>query len=135
MRKSRTAKSANSGDLLRNILLGVLPAIIMTVAAILIFALLMKLFNMADDVIAPVNQMIKILGTIIAAFIASRKASERKWLNGALAGCIYTLVGFLVFSLLGGSFVFSVSLLTDIIMGFVVGLIVSIIVSKFIQKK
>ncbi|MGI6175145.1 MAG: TIGR04086 family membrane protein [Christensenellales bacterium] len=135
MRKNRTAKSAGSGDFLRNILLGVLPAIIMTIAAILIFALFMKLFNMADDTIAPVNQIIKIFGLIIAAFIASRKAADRKWLNGALAGCIYTLIGFLVFSLLSGSFVFSVSLLTDIIMGFIIGLIVALIVSKFIDKK
>ena len=47
--------------------------------------------------------------------------------SGLLIGICYTILAFLVFSLLGGSFVLDLTLLTDIVFGAIIGAICGII--------
>jgi putative membrane protein (TIGR04086 family) len=131
--KSSKAQKNNASERIRTILFGVLPAIIFTIAAVLLFALIIKVFSVSDNAIMPVNQIIKILGVALCGFIIGRKCKEKPALMGALAGVIYVVVGFLLFSLVNGSFSPSLSLLSDAVMGAVIGLICAIIAAKLIK--
>ncbi|MGI6161292.1 MAG: TIGR04086 family membrane protein [Christensenellales bacterium] len=108
---------------------GVLTAIILTMAAVFVFALTIKMTNMAESVVPVVNQIIKILGISIAAWIASVKC-ERPAIMGMLAGAAYILMAFLIFSLIDGVFVITLSLLADVVMGIIIGMIAAAIASR-----
>jgi putative membrane protein (TIGR04086 family) len=131
--KGGKAPKSNASEGVRNILFGVLPSVIFTIAAVLLFALIIKVFSVSDNAIMPVNQIIKILGVALAGFIVGRKCKEKPALFGALAGIFYVIAGFLLFSLVNGAFTPSVSLLSDVVMGAVIGLISAIIAAKLIK--
>jgi putative membrane protein (TIGR04086 family) len=114
---------------------GMLIAMIFTIAAILIFALIIKEANVADSVINPVNQVIKILGIMLAAFFAVRKCTEHHWLVGAVAGMLYIVLGYLVFSLIEGRFGNLLMLLSDFLMAAVIGMVFAIILKQLLRKK
>ena len=114
---------------------GTLIAMIFTIAAILIFALIIKESNMADNVINPINQIIKILGIMIAAFFAVRKATESQWLIGGLAGVFYIILGYLIFSLIEGRFGNLLMLLSDLVMAAVIGMVFAIILKQLLKPK
>lgn len=108
----------------------VAAAAIVTIALILLFALTLKLGVLKESSIPVVNQIIKILGILFAAFLATRKGGERRVLRAGIAGIVYILVGIIVFSLLDGQFAFSVSLVWDVVMGALVGLLAGLLFSK-----
>ena len=119
----------------KNMLFGILPAMIFTIIAILLFALLIKVAGIADTAIPPVNQVIKVLGIMITACLFCRRPGELKWLFGGIAGAVYIVLGYLVFSLMQGAFTFSLVLLSDVGMGFIIGVLTSLILSKFFFRK
>ena len=108
---------------------------IFTIAAILIFALIIKESNMADNVINPINQVIKILGIMIATFFAVRKSTENQWITGGLSGIFYIILGYLVFSLVEGRFGNLLMLLSDVVMAAVIGIVFAIILKQLVKKK
>lgn len=114
---------------------GTLIAMIFTIAAILIFALIIKESNMADNVINPINQVIKILGIMAATFFAVRRAAENQWITGGLASVFYIILGYLVFSLIEGRFGNLLMLLSDVVMAAVIGIVFAIILKQLLKKK
>jgi hypothetical protein len=79
--KSRLAKrtvnrskseKGSTYDKIRPVLFGCLAGLIFTVAAILIFALIIKMFQVSDNAISIVNQVIKVLGIAIASWVTLR---------------------------------------------------------------
>jgi putative membrane protein (TIGR04086 family) len=121
--------------ILMHALKGMLIAMIFTIAVILIFALIIKEANISDSVINPINQIIKILGIMIAVFFAVRKATENHWLIGGLAGMLYIVAGYLIFSLIEGRFGNLLMLLSDFLMAAVIGIIFAIILKQLFKKK
>lgn len=106
---------------------GTLIALSISLVLVLVFAFLLKFTNISDNAIAPVNQVIKGVSIFLGVFIGLRKCKELGLVSGLLIGFIYTLVAFLVFSILSGSFTFDLSLLTDAVFGAVIGAICGII--------
>jgi putative membrane protein (TIGR04086 family) len=132
--KVKLDKQQRKGILI-NAIKGMLIAMIFTIAAILIFALIIKEANVADNVINPINQVIKILGILIAAFFATRKVAEKNWLVGGLAGAMYIVLGYLIFSLVEGRFGNLLLLLSDFLMAIVIGMVFAIILKQLFRKK
>lgn len=127
-----TSRAANAGEK-RNIafapiLRAALTAAVVTVALILLFALLLKMGWMGEDAIPIVNQVIKVASIVLAAYLATRRPEVKRGLMGLLAGMLYIALGFVMFSLVEGSFQFSVGLLIDLAMGAIVGLLAGLIV-------
>lgn len=132
--RSKMNKQQKKG-IIFNAIKGTLIAMIFTIAAILIFALIIKESNLADNVINPINQVIKILGIMIATFFAVRKSTENQWITGGLSGIFYIILGYLVFSLVEGRFGNLLMLLSDVVMAAVIGIVFAIILKQLVKKK
>ena len=63
---------------------GVCVASVCTLAAVLVFALCIKLFSLGASVIMPVNQLIKMLSIFLGCFICLRPG--RAFIKGAVCG-------------------------------------------------
>ena len=105
---------------------GLIVALIITFASIIVFALIIKWANLSDKVITPVNLVIKgvsiMVGTIIFA-----KSGTGGLKKGLIFAASYITVAFVVFSALSHTFSLGVSLLLDYLFGLVVGGIVGVI--------
>ena len=87
-------KSASLAGNAAQILKGCIGGIIFTIAAVLIFAYLLKSMSLSDGVIAPVNEGIKMIAVLLTAYLATKKAGGPAWLIGALSGVVYMALGF-----------------------------------------
>ncbi len=134
MKNMRSARQTESlGAVLGPVWKAVAVATILTIALILLFALAMKLGITKEGAIPFVNQSIKILGILLAAFFATR-SEGRKVFRAVLAGVLFIIMGILLFSLLDGRFVFTASLIWDLLMGALIGLLAGMLFTR-IQKK
>ena len=111
----------------KNILVGTLSALSFSLILVLVFAFLLKFTSIPDSAINPVNQIIKGVSVFAGVFIGLKKSKELGLVNGVLIGLFYTILAFLVFSILSGKFICDITFVTDIIFGAVIGGICGII--------
>ena len=102
-------------------------ALSVSLLCILIFAFVIKFTALPESAIMPINQVIKFLSIFIGCWVASKKIKSNGWLWGIVIGAVYTLLAFIVFSILDGEFRFTLSLLNDFVFGAIAGLISGII--------
>ena len=122
----KTSEKGN-GKILKPVLKGVLIALCISLVTILLFAFLLRFTNISENLISPVNQVIKGISIFLGVLFGMKKVKENGILNGLLIGFLFTVFAFLVFSLLDGQFVFDKTLLNDIIFGSIIGAICGII--------
>ena len=122
----KTSEKGN-GKILKPVLKGVLIALCISLVAILLFAFLLRFTNISENLISPVNQVIKGISIFLGVLFGMKKVKENGILNGLLIGFLFTVFAFLVFSLLDGQFVFDKTLLNDVIFGSIIGAICVII--------
>ncbi len=106
---------------------GVVCGLCVSLVGILLFAFILRFSSISDKVIAPVNEVIKGVSIFFGVFVGLRKYKKMGLLNGILIGFLFTVVAFLVFSLLDGTFSFDRTLLNDIVFGSIIGAICGII--------
>lgn len=104
-----------------------LLAVIVTLAGFLVFAVVMKLANLQETIIPPVNQAIRIISIALGGAVAARSSSSRGWLMGALTGLLYIVWALVISAIFGGKYAFDTLLLSDALLGIVVGAIGGII--------
>ncbi len=126
--KAKTLKSEkqNSSAALA-IAKGVGVGLCVSLVGILLFAFILRFSSISDKVIAPVNEVIKGVSIFFGVFVGLKKHKKMGLLNGVLIGFLFTIVAFLVFSILDGTFSFDRTLLNDIVFGSVIGAICGII--------
>lgn len=100
---------------------GVLVSIGVTLALVIIFALIIGMTDLHDGVIRIINQAIKILSIFAGVKAISQKGSDSPILMGALVGLIYMGVGVLLYALLSGQHFSLMSYLIDVLMGVAAG--------------
>lgn len=127
----KTKKKSIAGDIIKRSVKGTLISMVFTVAVILLFALIIKETGLSDSVIAPVNQIVKILGIIGASYFAIKGMLEKHWLTGGLAGLVFIGLSYLVFSLIEGMFGNVALLFSDMLMGLLIGMVFAIIMANF----
>lgn len=113
--------------LIANIAKGSLIALCISLILVLVFAFLLKFTNLPDSIIFPINQVIKGISIFIGVFVSLKKSKELGLVSGLLIGLTYTIIAFLVFSILSRTFSFDITLLTDIVFGAIIGAICGII--------
>ncbi len=101
-------------------------ALIFALLAVLLSALMVKLFNIGDGAIPIINQVIKTLAVFVGC-IFSLKKPHNGWLRGAICGFIFAWLSYVVFSLLDGCFTVGLNMLNDCVLGTAAGLITGII--------
>jgi len=105
--------------------LGSIISVIMSLGMILVFALVIKWFNLSDSIITPVNIFIKIISIAIGVFVVTRDGKQG-FIKGLLVGLIYVVCCYVIFSLLLGSFSLTASNFLDLVLGLVSGAICGI---------
>ncbi len=125
--KARTLKTDDKNGMIKPIIKGVSIALSISLVAILLFAFLLRWTNISDSLIAPVNQVIKGVSIFLGVLFGLKKVKKNGIINGLLIGFFYTILAFLVFSLLDGAFNFDRSFLNDLIFSLVTGAICGII--------
>ena len=130
MRRSKTISAPREHkdrSFLLAIIKGSLIALCISLVGILIFAFILKFASISDGAIRPINQIIKGISVLVGVFVAMRKVDKMGLVGGLLIGLIYTIIAFVVFSILDGNFQFNLSLLNDILFGSIMGAICGII--------
>lgn len=116
---------------LKNMIKGVLIAVLIAMCGILFLSLLAKLFDLSDGAIKGINQAIKILSVYIGVMYSVK--GEKGFLQGLIVGLFFTVVLYLVFIIISGEITVK-SFFTDILCGGIIGLI-SGIISVNIKRK
>lgn len=105
---------------------GLIVSLIVSFALILLFALIIKLTNLSDAWIVPINLVIKAISVILGVVIyAKSKSGGLK--KGLIMAISYTTLAFVVFSAISGSFAIGWELLLDYLFTSLVGIIVGVI--------
>ena len=107
-----------------------LVAVAITVAAIMIFAFIVKENDIQNDSINIFNQMIKIHGIILSAVFAVKKLQEKQVKTAFLASLMYILICMLSFSLIQNTFCDIKVLLSDALLAAGIGVAVGFLFSK-----
>ena len=100
---------------------GLLLSILVTVVAVIVFALIIGLTDMSDGVIQIVNQIIKVAAIFFGTRAIVPKGAENGIRRGALLGLIYMGVGVLLYALLSSQKLTVMGYLTDVLMGVAAG--------------
>ena len=124
----------NSTSVWLTILKGSLIALSISLVGILVFAFFIKYVAIPTEAIRPINQVIKGISLLFGSFIALKKVSQMGLVNGLLIGLGYTLLAFIVFSILDGNFSFSKTLVNDLLFGGIIGAICGIISVNFRKR-
>ncbi len=107
----------------------VIIAIIISLVGVLLAALVIKLFNLSSTAIPIINQVIKSISVLVACLIAF-KTPHGSWVKGIIAGLFYTVLAYVIFSLLNGKFTIDIGILNDVAVGVVSGFLSGIIASN-----
>lgn len=111
-------RKQNAGNWL---LKGLLVSVAVTVAAVVIFAVIIGLTDLPDSVIRIVNQVIKVGAVFAGVYAAVPKGSDNAIRKGVVIGLVYMGAGVLLYALLSGQQLTVISWLLDILMGIAVG--------------
>ncbi|MBQ7880825.1 MAG: TIGR04086 family membrane protein [Clostridia bacterium] len=117
-----------------NILKASLIGVVVSILLVLLFAFVLKFVDLNSGIISIVDQIIKIISIFVAVTIASRVNGEGLLVKGIVIGAVYSIITFIVFSILNGTVNFGPAIFTDIIFAGLVGGITAILLN-IIKKK
>ena len=130
--KTSVMKDSKS-SLIFNMLKGIFISLLISLTCILIFALVIKFVGVPQNLIQPINQIIKFVSILFGVKSMYRHSTSKNIFTALLLGGIYTLLALLIFSILNKNFTFEMTMLTDMLFGAVAGFISGVIV-KVISK-
>lgn len=103
-----------------SILKASLVGVVISILLVLVFAFILKFVDLNSNVIAIVDQIIKILSIVVVVISLSRGEGSLL-IRGIIAGAVYSIITFIVFSILNGGVNFGIGILTDILFSALVG--------------
>ncbi len=130
MKREQTVNTQR-GWFLKKIIKGSLIALSISLIGICIFAFLLRFLDISTSLIKPINECIKIFSILIGTFIGLKQVKEMGLISGFLIGFIYTILAFVVFSLLNGGFNIDASIINDLLFGGIAGAIAGIVAVNF----
>ena len=107
-------------------------AAIVTLAAVLVFALLVKLFSIGSGAITAVNQVIKAVAIFVGCMVCVKPG--RGLLKGLVSGVAVIILTYFLFAILAGESSFGWTNVLDLVFGALVGA-VSGFVAGFVKNK
>lgn len=119
--------SLNRKNKIFNIISGTIVAVCITLILILAFAFIIKLTNLSDNFIFPINQIIKIISLFFGVLISLKKSNEKGFVKGILIGITYFVLNFIVFSILQGDWSLELNHLYDLLLTSLMGGLIGII--------
>lgn len=128
-----STKNLFNNSLIFDFLKGIIVALLLSLGLIILFAFSLKWFNISDVLIAPITLVIKAVCVAVGSIVAI-KGESKGLLKGVSFGAIYMFFAFVIFSILSGSFSFSVSSFLDICFAALLGGLVGIIKVNRVSK-
>ena len=107
-------------------------SVVFTLAAVLVFALFIKLFSIGSSVIMPVNQVIKLLAIFVGCFFCIKPG--KAFFKGIASGILVVLLTYFIFAILAGEISFGWSNVLDLLFGAIAGGI-SALISATVRSK
>ena len=120
---NRILKLGSLGDYGTAVLKGSLWAVSITLIAILLFAIIIRFTNIPDSFIMPINQVIKVFSILIGTILAAKINPKNGLKMGFSIGVLYSVLAFLIFSLLSMSFSFGMTSIIDLVFAGLIGAI------------
>jgi len=117
-------------SVIKSSLVGVVASILL----VLLFAFVLKFVDLNSSVITIVDQIIKIISVFISVVALSRSDGDKLLAKGLIVGAIYSILTFIVFSILNGGINFSVAIFSDVAFSALVGGVSGIIINMFKRK-
>lgn len=114
---------------------GIFAAVGVTLAAVVVFAVVIGLTNLDDTVIRIINQVIKVGAVFAGVYAAVPRGSEHAIARGAVIGLVYMAVGVAVYALLSGTPITFTSVLLDALMGVAAGGLSGMIIGSMNPSK
>ena len=87
----------------------------------IVFASVLRFANLADKVIYPVNQTLKVLSAFLGAVFFIR--GEKGLAKGVATGLLFTALSYLTFSAIGGDFSLSWWIVIELFLGVLAGVV------------
>ncbi len=108
-----------------NLLKATVIALVYSLFAILLFAIILNFCSFDQVVIKPVNYLIKVLAVFLGCYFSIKNG--KGLIKGAIYGLVITIICFFVFALISKSLNFNIYLLWDMLLGVAIGAITGII--------
>lgn len=124
-----SGEKIQSRSALFEVIKSVIVAVILSLALILLAALLIKVCNIPTSAIPIINQVIKGVSVLVACLFCL-KTPANGWVKGIFVGLMYIVIAFVIFSLLDGGFEWSLKILNDMAIGSVTGFLSGIIAAN-----
>lgn len=122
--KKTIAKSFKLGKLSNfwiGVIKGSLWSVSLTLIGILLFAVVLRFTSISDSFIMPINQIIKVFSILIGCIMGAKTNPEKGLKMGLIIGLLYSIIAYLLFSLLSGSWAFSLSTFIDVVFATLIG--------------
>ncbi|NLJ65897.1 MAG: TIGR04086 family membrane protein [Clostridiales bacterium] len=131
MKNMRKTPNKQGSDHIGNDIIAILKssiiAIIMTLVCFAIFAIIIKVADLQETIIAPVVQVIRTLSIAFGGMLAAKSSKKLGWLKGGITGVVYVLLAFMISSMFGGSIFMGSVIFSDILLGVIAGAVGGII--------
>ncbi len=111
---------------------GVIFGVAFILAGVLLFAFIVEVASLSDKVIKPINQVIKLIAIFGGCAVAI--SGEKGFLKGGIIGLAVTIISYVLFGIIGGTFGSFAVILTDALCGMVMG-VISGVISVNIPRK
>ena len=108
-----------------NLLKATVIALVYSLFAILLFAIILNFCSFDQVVIKPVNYLIKVLAVFLGCYFSIKNG--KGLIKGAIYGLVITIICFFVFALISKSLNFNIYLLWDMLLGVAIGAITGIV--------
>ena len=115
-----------------NYIIAMLVSLLSSVVLVFIFAIILSSVSISSTFIKPINQVIKGISLAIGALIALK--GDKGLIKGAVFGAVYSVLSFILFSIIAGSFDFDFHILLDFLFCIVIGALVGVVKVNVIKK-
>ena len=111
-----------------------LIGVVISILLVLLFAFVLKFVDLNSTTISLVDQIIKVISIVVAVIMLNKASDEGLLLKSIFTGALYSIITFIVFSILNGGINLGLGMFTDIAFSALVGG-VSAILLNIIKKK
>lgn len=130
MQKIKTIKLGGMWGLIKCALIG----LIISLAGTIILAFVLKFADFSTMIISYLNDFIKVVSVFFMIICVKKQNKGRLFIRALLAGLLYSLLSFLVFSIMNGKFIVDLSLLYNGLFVIIVSAISAVIISILNRK-
>lgn len=106
---------------------GIGISLVITIISLIIFAIILTYTSVGENVIKPVTMLITAISILVGSSIENTKIKKNGLMNGAIIGLFYTLVIYIMSSILNWEFSINAQSIIMAIIGIVFGILGGII--------